>query len=122
MSIYKDLQREFGHDKTQPKPAIVDYANPNYNGVIGLVCFHNEGWCVVEPESDPDSYADPSCEMFGFDEDRARAFYEKRVSESADKPNWDLQREYDAEHGTENGQDPNIAYWNSFHSAEMGDY
>lgn len=44
---------------------------------------------------------------------------QKPVRPRRPRPNWELQRRYDEEHGTVNGYDPNIEAWRSFHDGEM---
>jgi len=58
-----------------------------------------------------DEWAEP--EEFEYEsEAEALVAHDQFVEEYKDKPNWNAQTSYDAEHGTINGQDARIVEWN----------
>lgn len=87
----------------------------NCNGVIITM---EKVWAKNEPEEDAyflvsivdsfdeDGYGD---DPYDYEtEAEAKAAFDGFVAEYRDKPNWNAQAAYDAEHGTINGEDPGV--------------
>ena len=95
----------------------LDRARPNGWSVILM-----KYWATTEPEEDAyfvvsedacDGYGEPDSMEFET-EAEARSSFEERVNALRNVPNWELQAEYDAMHGTVNGEDPRIAEMRDF--------
>lgn len=100
-----------------PKVQIVKKARPNGWGIKMEQWSEGDEATFAVYEEDEEGYFDDGIE---FDEDRAKAeaYFDERVAELQDTPNWRLQEEYDEAHGTVNGYDPDIEAWKN----ESGEY
>ena len=102
MGIHAFIKRHAGEGWN-----LIDYATPNRLGYTCLI--EKDGtYLVVSEDPDPENWNEPN-EFETDDAVDARKVYDDWVSELMNTPNWDAQREYDALHGTVNGEDPGIA-------------
>jgi hypothetical protein len=127
------LIREFTryYPKNKFSVDIVYYAEPNRLGVIALleITANNEelarirwgdnhvgrSMYIVTEElhyGDDDRYVEPIDIAFN-DKFSAEHYFSKLLDELLGTPNRSAQEEYDREHGTINGYDPNILEWNN---------
>jgi hypothetical protein len=82
---------------------IIKKANPNRHGPVLLEKDEDGMYWLTEPDADGEM-GDPS--DLGTDEAAALAMFDKIVKAWRETPNWELQAEYDAAHGTDNGYAP----------------
>jgi hypothetical protein len=115
-SLLSEFARYYPSDKFNID--ILRYAEPNRLGMIALLeitAHGGEARYVVAEElhyGDDDRYVEPNDIAFN-DKPSAERHYNKLLDELLGTPNWSAQEEYDREHGTINGYDPNILEWNS---------
>jgi hypothetical protein len=127
------LIREFAkyYPKGESNINIIHYAEPNRLGVIALVeitanseelariwwgdDYVGKAMYIVTEElhyGDDDRYIEPIDTVFS-DKLSAERYYNELLDELLNTPNRSAQEEYDREHGTINGYDPNILEWNN---------